>query len=329
MAAAAVLAAVLPILLTKGGPNTPTSPDSTQARGFTVRLPSDAEAGPVAFSPDGRFLAVGASQTGATYLYNAADGQLAAILKVRGSSSINGIAFSPDGKFLASANVDGQIFLWDVSTGTLAATLKYGGYGHVAFSPDGKLLAASSGFDLDVWNVATRRRILTEHVASLLERGGVQSGRQACGRRRCPGVPLGRRDRPAICRLLRPDRPGDMDVAFSPDGKALAVGDNNGGVYLWDVAGGNVTATLVTPGQRPNGGVNTVAFSPDGRLLASTDDNQHVYLWNLTTHKIVGTIVASGQFNFWGVAFSPDGKLVAAADGNGIVYVRVVSQLIS
>jgi WD40 repeat protein len=325
----AALAVVLPILLTRGGPGTHPGAGSTRtARSFTVQLPTDAEAQTVAFSPDGRFLAVGASQTGATYLYNVATGQLAAILKVRGSGSISGVAFSPDGKLLASSSADGQIYLWDVSAGTLAATLKYGGGGPVAFSPDSKLLAASGG-DVVVLNVATGRSTRTFKVASILSGVAFSPDGRLLAAAGAPAfiwdVATGQR----YAAFYDPTGQTDNDVAFSPDGKVLAAADHNGSTYLWDVASGNISTILVTPNQFPNvpAYVNWVAFSPDGKLLATADADSQAYLWKVATGKLVGKITGSSQYEMWAVAFSPDGRLVAAADGSGTVYIRVVSQL--
>jgi len=65
---------------------------------------------------------------------------------------VNGVAFSPDGATLATADGDGSIYLWDVATGKLTATLTdpnpdggYGAYGvqGVAFSPGGGTLATA------------------------------------------------------------------------------------------------------------------------------------------------------------------------------------------
>ena len=96
----------------------------------------------IAFSPDGRLLAV-ASSIG-VYLYAAAD--LREVRFLPTDAPVWSVAFSPDGRLLASGSLDNTIRLWDAASGALLRTLE----GHtrsvnsVAFSPDGRALASGS-----------------------------------------------------------------------------------------------------------------------------------------------------------------------------------------
>ena len=67
-----------------------------------------------------------------------------------------------------------------------------------------------------------------------------------------------------------------MSVAFSPDGKLLVAGDNNGHTYLWDVATGKLIVALPDPGTK---GVTSVACSPDNTTMAAARQQwQHLHL---------------------------------------------------
>jgi WD40 repeat protein len=108
----------------------------------------------IAFSPDGRLLAV-ASSIG-VYLYAAAD--LREVRFLPTDAPVRSVAFSPDGRALASGSTDNTIRLWDAASGALRRTLA----GHtntvlsVAFSPDGRLLAsASEDNTIRLWDAAS------------------------------------------------------------------------------------------------------------------------------------------------------------------------------
>jgi WD40 repeat protein len=68
------------------------------------------------------------------------------------SIAMNSVSFSPDGGMIATADGDGAVRLWSVSTGRPLARLdgRTDWLHFVAFSPDGKVLAATGGTD-DVW----------------------------------------------------------------------------------------------------------------------------------------------------------------------------------
>ena len=78
---------------------------------------------------------------------------------------------------------------------------------------------------------------------------------------------------------------GVGSVAFSPDGRTLAVGrmiydwggNDAGIVRFWDVATGEHLRTL--DGHTDD--VNSVAFSPDGSTLASGSLDGTVLLWEI------------------------------------------------
>jgi WD40 repeat protein len=73
-------------------------------------------------------------------------------------------------------------------------------------------------------------------------------------------------------------------VAWSPDGKRLATGSNDGTAKVWDAATGQELLTL-----RGNTGfVYSVAWSPDGKRLAAASDDKTVQVYALEPHLLLG-----------------------------------------
>ena len=179
----------------------------------------------VAFSPDGTMIASserdGYERDVTIRLWNVKTRKTIATLEAYiGTSYTRGItpfglplpgesqiAFSPDGSQIAFSPLGiPEIWLWDVKTQQLIATLK--GHTHdigaVAFSPDGTMIA-SAGLDrtIRLWNANTQQLITT------FER------------------------HPDAIRTL----------AFSPDGTTIASGVRKGTIWLWNVPNGAVSTT--------------------------------------------------------------------------------------
>jgi WD40 repeat protein len=210
-------------------------------------------------------------------------------------STRRAIAFSPDGKLLAVGGDDGSVHIFDVGTGKSVHTFA-GHIGHVlalVFAPDGRTLATAAmkyelmadkrtpKFTSEVcfWDVALKRRNQTWVLSE-----GV--------------VP---------------------DIAYSPDGKALAVAGRK--VEVREVNSGQVIGTF----KPEKGGVWKVAFSPDGKNLSGGGGYSvpvnggsrsvgELRVWDVSTGKVQFTKTdLPGRVE--SLAYSPDGRAIATGGG--------------
>jgi WD40 repeat protein len=290
--------------------------------------------GTIAFSPDGKTLAVGDHPHEAVKLWDMDSRQQAVLQGDKGS--VQCVTFAPDSRTVAAGNGK-KVLLWDTRTKDRVAEFEHlGQVDGIAFSPDGKLMAVGGGDTILVWDRATRRE-----VAPRLSGNRVQFS---------PDGRLLASSSGNIVRLwdvatwqevaepLRGHTAVIMCLAFTPDGKTLATGDWQGTLWLWDVAqkqpiaGRQMHAVLLI----------SLSFSGGGRRLATAGGDGIVRLWDVATLLEAAALPAedgpggqAARERLWSaawvatltghdgpvtaVAFAPDGNTLATGSSDDTV----------
>ena len=106
------------------------------------------------------------------------------------------------------------------------------------------------------------------------------------------------------------------EVAFAPDGKTLAMASREGSLLLWDVAGGNLLATL----KGHSGAVSALVFSPDGRDIAIAGWGPGICVRS-TADGRERFVLAGHRHSVDALAYSPDGRILVSGGENGTVKV--------
>jgi serine/threonine protein kinase len=200
----------------------------------------------VAFSPDGRFLAAG-RQSGSVQLWEVSSGKLHASLP--GNKEAWCVAFSPDSQVLASGELQ-YVHLWDVVTGRKVGSLPAQSttVRWVGFRPDGRSLVTAAmvvpnDLALRVWKLPAlgEKQRLEGHTSPVLTAAWRADGRLLATAGCTDGtVRLWDMDAgPPRCKpllVIPPNVPWLHAIAFSPEGRHLAVSNPDGTVYILRLA---------------------------------------------------------------------------------------------
>ncbi len=287
-------------------------------RGHTARVPS------VAFSPDGKTLVSG-SLDHTVRVWDFMNQRDALTLDAH-SDWISGLAFSPNGRTIATASKDATVKLWDIASARSIMTLPHPQWvNSLAWSPDGTRLAtADDDMLVRLWNPATGQNLLTlsghntvvECVAFSPDGTVLASGGKT-GDLKLWDVATGKE----IATLHAPNQDLIWHLAFSPDGKYLAVAEGHKDgipkthpVTVWDVSARQIAASF----SGHTNDVRSIAFSPDGNILASGSSDGTIKLWDMQARQEITTLKGHAVGT---VAFSADGKRLVSSGSDKAVKI--------
>jgi WD40 repeat protein/DNA-binding SARP family transcriptional activator/energy-coupling factor transporter ATP-binding protein EcfA2 len=292
---------------------------------------------PVAFSPDGHSVAVGATAPSALplRLLSLRGDRLTPLSHQLGGWSglmrVSSIGYSADGHRLAVFADRGALpwgseerrptaLVWstrrpDRPIPRIAMPL--GQRQKVTLSPDGSRLYITA--PAAVYDVATGRAMVTDGPYSWVYGALNPSGHELA----LLGFPSTQANNILLvdARTLRVRAtlegmlPGyASSVTFSPDGRQVAAFDNAGTAYVWDARSGQLTHKLPTN----DSNARALAFSPDGSRLYTAGGARQLQEWDLAgRHSLVRRVaLAPRDTNGWDGVLSPNGTMAAYFGGN-------------
>jgi serine/threonine protein kinase/WD40 repeat protein len=190
-------------------------------------------------TPNGRTLAVATEDGGANQILDLETGTVRRELGVHPHGEV--CALSADGRWAASCGWSSdRVRLWDIATGQVANEWAVGNRTFVFFTPDSRALVISREDEFSFWDVETLQ---------------------------------------PVQRLRREVTQYPSWVAFSPDGRLMALEMAPAVIHLKEVASGRTVARLEDPfGDR----ATWQGFTPDGRqLVVLANYSSAVHIWDL------------------------------------------------
>ncbi len=250
----------------------------------------------------------------------------------KGSVGVSSIDISSDSKFLLTGGKDGSVKLWHIQDKKMIRTFQGHSEGStfIHFIPNSPhiISGGSDGF-VKIWDIESGK-ILSYYK---LYKNGIQimdirpDGKYIA----TVGLTLNIQDHDAGNVVKFWDaRTGEFKCSFlsnsgminslsySPDGKLVLAGSENGTIQIWDIN----TQKIIQTYKGHSDQIWSVAFSPDGKHIITGSQDKTAKLWETFTGKPVSTFQGDGGV-VQAVSFSSNGKYAMVGYGGSDQTVKV------
>jgi WD40 repeat protein len=237
------------------------------------------------------------------------------------------IAFSPDNKYIAVYHADDAITLWSLSEarilGKKLLVMEDKTDHDLSYTSTGRLLVVTRLHNKVSVNEPSRGEVFStsglSDVASIFS-SGIASGIPDVssngewlalvddGKVRILDINVGRE------RSVAPNFGKVSAVVFHPQRPIAVVGNEEGGIYVYDVGADVIERVLTSPHKSE---IVALAFNMDGTMLASADHDSNARLWNAATGYANTQVLTDAPPDITGFSFSSAKALLAAGGSEG------------
>lgn len=253
--------------------------------------------------------------------------------KIARNLHINAVKITPDGKDVVCGNQDGEIKVYDASTGVLRRVIEAHSSTVTCIElmyDDEYQLVCSGGRDRIIFVLNAKEdfslvQVLCDHSAaitalSLVHNGGLLTMVSAAAdnvilvRRAIPGNNL----KFTITGEIAEAR---FNKSFNISSEYIVTGAGNGGIKVWKadpVFSGKPTKTIQCT-QKCGGGNRAIGIDPSGSFLAITQTPGHITVYHLQTGQPVASL--SSQSDVTAVKFTSDLRYIVSSTSDGCALV--------
>lgn len=246
-------------------------------------------------------------------LFNTADGRPMKTINTQGDGFlVEAISFSPDGERIVLTYAGSRIQVWDASLKKKyweAYESNSNTVSRAVFSPDGNYVL-SYGDSLFLRRAQTGQIVCAIPMESICHTAAVSpDGRRFAFAEGSDELTVWDIKKNCLERICISPRGSIETVIFSPDGKELIAGTDQGMLFSWDVRSGMIGRQQVihyTP--------NSLSFDRRGTYLVASMNPGPVHIWSYPSGILLYSFETDELVSNDPAVISPDGRVILTTD---------------